>query len=49
MAVMFDCSSDMALFRKPYTTTSSVSFAFPPPSAIAGLVSAIIGLDNGAC
>ena len=48
MAVMFECSSDMALFRKPYTTTSSVSFAFPPPSAIAGLVSAIIGLDNGA-
>lgn len=48
MAVMFDCSSDMALFRKPYTTTSSVSFAFPPPSAIAGLVSAIVGLDNGA-
>ena len=48
MAVMFDCSSDMALFRKPYTTTSSVSFAFPPPSAIAGLISAIIGLDNGA-
>lgn len=48
MAVMFDCSSDMALFRKPYTTTSSVSFAFPPPSAIAGLISAIVGLDNGA-
>ena len=48
MAVVFDCSSSMAMFRKPYTTTSSVSFAFPPPSAIAGLLSAIIGLGNGA-
>lgn len=48
MAVIFDCSSSMAMFRKPYTTTSSVSFAFPPPSAVAGLISAIIGIDNGA-
>lgn len=48
MAVIFDCSSSMAMFRKPYTTTSSVSFAFPPPSAVAGLISAIVGLDNGA-
>ncbi len=48
MAVVFDCSSSMAMFRKPYTTTSSVSFAFPPPSAVAGLIAAIIGLDNGA-
>lgn len=48
MAVVFDCSSSMAMFRKPYTTTSSVSFAFPPPSAVAGLLSAIIGLENGA-
>ena len=48
MAVVFDCSSSMAMFRKPYTTTSSVSFAFPPPSAVAGLLSAIIGLGNGA-
>ncbi|NLL37347.1 MAG: type I-B CRISPR-associated protein Cas5 [Fretibacterium sp.] len=48
MAVIFDCSSSIAMFRKPYTTTSSVSFAFPPPSALAGLISAIIGLNNGA-
>ena len=48
MAVIFDCSSSMAMFRKPYTTTSSVSFAFPPPSSVAGLIAAIIGLDNGA-
>lgn len=48
MAVIFDCSSNMAMFRKPYTTTSSVSFAFPPPTAVAGLISAIVGLNNGA-
>lgn len=48
MAVIFDCSSNMAMFRKPYTTTSSVSFAFPPPTALAGLLGAIVGLDNGA-
>ena len=47
MAVIFDCSSSMAMFRKPYTTTSSVSFSFPPPTAIAGLIAAIIGIDNG--
>jgi CRISPR-associated protein Cas5h len=48
MSVVFDCSSDIAMFRKPYTTTSSVSFAFPPPTAIAGLIGSIVGLDNKA-
>lgn len=47
MSVIFDCSSSLAMFRKPYTTTSSVSFAFPPPTAVAGLIGAIVGLDNG--
>ena len=40
--------SDLAMFRKPYTTTSQVSFPFPPPTAVAGLVSAIVGLGHGA-
>jgi len=48
MAVIFDCSSDIAMFRKPYTTTSSVSFAFLPPTAAAGLICAIVGIDNRA-
>jgi CRISPR-associated protein Cas5h len=47
MATVFEISGRMAMFRKPYTTTSSVSFAFPPPTAIAGLVSAVIGIPNG--
>ena len=46
MAVVFDCSSNMAMFRKPYTTTSSVSFSFPPPTAIAGIIGAIVGIDH---
>jgi len=47
MAVVFEVSGRMAMFRKPYTTTSSISFAFPPPSAIAGLICAIVGIDHG--
>jgi len=48
VVLVFDVWSDIAMFRKPYTTTSQVSFAFPPPTAIAGLVSAIVGTDHGA-
>lgn len=47
MATVFEISGQMAMFRKPYTTTSSVSFAFPPPTAVAGLISAIVGISNG--
>lgn len=46
MAVIFDCSSDIAMFRKPYTTTSSISFVFPPPTAVAGIIGSILGIDN---
>lgn len=47
MATVFEVTGPMAMFRKPYTTTSAVSFAFPPPTAVAGLIAAIIGLGNG--
>lgn len=47
LAVTFDVTGPMAMFRRPYTTTSSVSFPFPPPTAIAGLIGAICGFDNG--
>ena len=52
MAVVFEVSGQMAMFRKPYTTTSSISFAFPPPTAIAGLISGIAdinGSDEDSC
>lgn len=46
MATVFEVSGPMAMFRKPYTTTSSVSYAFPPPTAIAGLICAIVGISH---
>ena len=48
MALVFDVTGPMAMFRKSYTTTSSVSFPFPPPTAIAGLLAAIVGYGNNA-
>lgn len=48
MTLVFEVTSDLAMFRKGYTTTSMVSYPFMPPTAVAGLVGAVIGLDNGA-
>lgn len=48
VVLVFDIEGDMALFRKPYTTTSMVSYPFPPPTAIAGLIGAIVGINHGA-
>lgn len=48
MVLVFDIEGDMALFRKPYTTTSMVSYPFPPPTAIAGLIGAIVGINHEA-
>lgn len=47
MAVAFEITGPIAMFRRPYTTTSSVSFPFPPPTAIAGLLAALTGYGNG--
>lgn len=47
MGLVFDINADLAMFRKPYTTTSQVSFAFPPPTAIAGIIGALAGIDHG--
>ncbi len=46
MAVVFDIGGSLALFRKAYTTTSTVSFPFPPPTAVAGIIAAIVGLNH---
>jgi len=42
----FDIWGNLGHFKKPYTTTSPLSFAFPPRPTIAGMISAIIGLDK---
>ncbi|MGI5838573.1 MAG: type I-B CRISPR-associated protein Cas5b [bacterium] len=47
MAVIFDVSGPIAMFRRPYTTTSSVSFPLPPPTTVAGLLAGIVGIGNG--
>lgn len=44
--LIFDIWGDFGHFKKPYTTTSPLSFAFPPRPTIAGMISAIIGLDK---
>ena len=44
MACVFDISGRYAIFRKSYTTTSSISFPFPPPTAVAGIIGAILGI-----
>ena len=48
MALVFDVTSEYAMFRKFYTTTSSISYPFPPPTAIGGLIAAIIGEEHEA-
>lgn len=42
----FDLWGDYAHFRTYYTTSSPLSFAFPPKPTLCGLISAIIGLDK---
>lgn len=44
--LIFDLWGDYAHFKKHYTTTSPLSFPFPPRTTIAGIISAIIGLDK---
>ncbi len=44
--LIFDLWGSLGHFKKPYTTTSPLSFSFPPRPTIAGMISAIIGLDK---
>lgn len=41
--LVFDIWGDYGHFRKFYTTTSPLTFSFPPPSTIAGILGAIYG------
>ena len=42
----FDIWGDFGHFRKFYTTTSPLTFSFPPPPTIAGMLGAIYGTDK---
>lgn len=43
---VFDVHGFSAHFRKHYTTTSSLSYAFPPRTTIIGLIAAILGYER---
>jgi len=44
--VVFDVWGDYGHFRRFFTTTSPLTFPFPPPTALRGLVGAILGIDK---
>lgn len=44
--LVFDVWADYAHFRKFYTTTSPLTFSFPPRTALCGLIGAIVGLEK---
>jgi len=44
--LVFDIWGDYSCFRLPYTTTSVLSYPFPPRTAIAGVLAAILGLNK---
>ena len=44
--LVFNIWGDYAHFKKYYTTTSPLTFEFPPPPTIIGIISAIVGFDK---
>lgn len=44
--ISFRCSSSYGHFRKPYSNVSSLTYPFPPRTAIAGLLGAILGIPK---
>ena len=44
--LLFDIWGDYGHFRKFYTTSSPLTFSFPPPSTIEGILGAISGVDK---
>ena len=44
--LIFDVSSRMAHFRKIYSTSTSLSYFFPPRTTITGLIAGLLGIDR---
>ncbi|EDN71147.1 protein containing DUF522 [Beggiatoa sp. PS] len=44
--IVFDISGEYAHFKKPYSPMSPVTYPFPPPTAIMGLLGAILGYSK---
>lgn len=41
--LVFDVNADYAHFKKPYSPMSPVSYPFPPPTAVLGMLGAVLG------
>ena len=46
-AIGFELFADMAFFRRGYTTTSTLTYSFPPKTVLAGLMAGILGKRDG--
>ncbi|MGB9778318.1 MAG: type I-B CRISPR-associated protein Cas5b [Candidatus Bathyarchaeales archaeon] len=46
--VVFDAKCFFAHFRKHFSTTSSLSYSFPPRTTIVGMLAALLGYDRDA-
>jgi len=44
--VVFEVRGDLAFFRRPDTTNTQLTYPFIPPTAIKGLVGAILGIED---
>lgn len=44
--VVFDIWGDYGYFRRGYTSTSTITFPFPPRTTISGLIAGILGLEK---
>jgi CRISPR-associated protein Cas5h len=44
--LVFDIYGDFAHFRKFYTTSSPLTFPFPPPPTVRGIIGAILGFER---
>ncbi|MEM2112230.1 MAG: CRISPR-associated protein Cas5, partial [Candidatus Bathyarchaeia archaeon] len=44
--IVFDAKCFFAHFRKHFSTTSSLSYSFPPRTTVAGMVAAMLGYDR---
>jgi len=44
--IVFDIWGDYGHFKKFHTTASPLTFSFPPPTAVIGIVAAILGIDK---
>lgn len=44
--IVFDIWSDLACFRRGYTTTSILSYPFPSRTTISGIIAGILGLER---